>query len=74
MHGGAAGSGAPTGNTNALKHGRYTAEAIARRRQLSELIRMARPPRRSERAPDGARSGREVWFEAGPSREEPNRR
>jgi hypothetical protein len=29
-------------NTNALKHGRYTAEAIARRRQLSELIRMAR--------------------------------
>jgi hypothetical protein len=30
------------GNTNALKHGRYTAEAIARRRQLSELIRMAR--------------------------------
>jgi hypothetical protein len=24
------------------KHGRYTAEAIARRRQLSELIRMAR--------------------------------
>jgi hypothetical protein len=36
------GSGAPTGNTNALKPGRYTAEAIARRRQLSELIRMAR--------------------------------
>ena len=42
MHGGPVGSGAPTGNTNALKHGRYTAEAIARRRQLSELIRMAR--------------------------------
>ena len=42
MHGGVASSGAPTGNTNALKHGRYTAEAIARRRQLSELIRMAR--------------------------------
>jgi hypothetical protein len=42
MHGGAVGSGAPTGNTNALKHGRYTAEAIAQRRQLSELIRMAR--------------------------------
>ena len=41
MHGGAASSGAPTGNTNALKHGRYTAEA-ARRCQLSELIRMAR--------------------------------
>jgi glucans biosynthesis protein len=42
MHGGAAGSGAPLGNTNALRHGHYTAEAIARRRQLSELIRMAR--------------------------------
>jgi hypothetical protein len=42
MHGGAASSGAPTGNTNVLKHGRYTAEAIARRRQLSERIRMAR--------------------------------
>jgi len=42
MHGGAAGSGAPIGNKNALKHGRYTAEAIARRRQVSELIKMAR--------------------------------
>jgi hypothetical protein len=42
MQGGAAGSGAPLGNTNALRHGHYTAEAIARRRQLSELIRMAR--------------------------------
>ena len=42
MHGGAAGSGAPIGNTNALRHGHYTAEAIARRRQLSELIRTAR--------------------------------
>jgi uncharacterized protein YjcR len=42
MHGGAAGSGAPIGNKNALKHGRYTAEAIARRRQVSELIKVAR--------------------------------
>ena len=42
MHGGAAGSGAPIGNTNALRHGHYTAAAIARRRQLSELIRRAR--------------------------------
>jgi hypothetical protein len=42
MHGGAAGSGAPIGNTNALRPGQYTAEAIARRRQLSELIRTAR--------------------------------
>jgi len=42
MHGGAAGSGAPIGNTNALRHGRYTTQAITRRRQLSELIRTAR--------------------------------
>jgi hypothetical protein len=42
MHGGAAGSGAPIGNTNAFRHGHYTAEALARRRQLTELIRMAR--------------------------------
>ena len=42
MHGGAAGSGAPIGNKNALRHGHYAAEAIARRRQLSELLRTAR--------------------------------
>ena len=42
MHGGAPGSGAPIGNKNALRHGHYTAEAIARRRELAELIRMAR--------------------------------
>jgi glucans biosynthesis protein len=42
MHGGAAGSGAPVGNKNALRHGFYSAEAIARRRALSELIRITR--------------------------------
>jgi hypothetical protein len=42
MHGGATGSGAPGGNKNALRHGRYTAEATARRRQLSDLIRQSR--------------------------------
>ena len=31
MHGGALGSGAPRGNKNALKHGRFTREAIAER-------------------------------------------
>jgi hypothetical protein len=36
------GSGAPIGNTNAFRHGHYTAEAIARRRQISELIGMLR--------------------------------
>jgi hypothetical protein len=38
MHGGMS-PGAPRGNKNALKHGRYTAEAIARRRKISALMR-----------------------------------
>jgi hypothetical protein len=42
MHGGAAGSGAPIGNKNALRHGLYAAEAIALRRGLAELIRRSR--------------------------------
>ena len=42
MHGGAAGSGAPKGNRNALKHGLYTSEALADRKALSALIRHAR--------------------------------
>ena len=42
MHGGAAGSGAREGNRNALKHGRYTAEAVASRRLVRELVRAAR--------------------------------
>ena len=42
MHGGAPGSGAPRGNTNALKHGRYSAMAIARRRYVRNLIRESR--------------------------------
>jgi len=41
MHGGKS-PGAPKANKNALKHGRYTAEAIARRREISDLIRLAR--------------------------------
>ena len=41
MHGGAAGSGAPLGNRNALKHGLHTREAMAERRQLRELVRQA---------------------------------
>ena len=31
--------GAPKGNSYALKHGRYTAEAIAERRRFAELLR-----------------------------------
>jgi hypothetical protein len=38
LHGGLS-LGAPKGNKHALKHGRYTAEAIAERRQLKALLR-----------------------------------
>ena len=41
MHGGARGSGAPAGNRNALKHGRYSHEAIEFRRAMRELVREA---------------------------------
>jgi glucans biosynthesis protein len=41
MHGGTPGSGAPHGNKNALKHGFFTREAIAERRQLRELLRQS---------------------------------
>lgn len=41
MHGGLS-PGAPKGNKNALKHGRYTAGATERRRELAALIRAAR--------------------------------
>ena len=42
MHGGAPGSGAPKGNKNALKHGRYTEKAIAQRRRIRKLIKLSR--------------------------------
>ena len=38
MHGGKA-KGAPKGNSHALKQGRYTAEAVAERRELLALLR-----------------------------------
>jgi hypothetical protein len=41
MHGGTS-PGPPKDNKNAFKHGRYTAEVIACRRQIAELIRAAR--------------------------------
>jgi hypothetical protein len=41
MHGGPS-PGAPRGNKNALKHGLYTADSSARRRQIAELLRSAR--------------------------------
>ena len=42
MHGGAAGSGAPAGNRNALRHGGRTAAAAALRRWAAGLVREAR--------------------------------
>jgi hypothetical protein len=38
MHGGLS-PGAPKGNRNAFKHGRYTGEAVASRREVAALIR-----------------------------------
>jgi hypothetical protein len=38
MHGGLS-PGAPKGNKNALKHGRYTADAVANRREIATLLR-----------------------------------
>jgi hypothetical protein len=42
MHGGAPGSGAPKGNQNALKDGRFTRKAIARRRRERPEVREER--------------------------------
>ena len=42
MHGGAAGSGAPKGNKNALKHGKYTREMLELRREMAQLMREAK--------------------------------
>jgi len=38
MHGGTWGSGAPLGNSNALKHGFFTGEAIDERKQIRALL------------------------------------
>ncbi|MGY3617737.1 HGGxSTG domain-containing protein [Bradyrhizobium sp. USDA 10063] len=42
MHGGAQGSGAPKTNLNARKHGLFTKDAIAERRQIQALSDEAR--------------------------------
>jgi hypothetical protein len=39
MHGGAIGSGAPAGNRNALKHGRYSREVLEFRHAMRQLLR-----------------------------------
>ena len=42
MHGGAQGSGAPRSNQNARKHGLFTTDAMAERRQIQALLRETR--------------------------------
>ena len=42
MHGGAPGSGPPRGNCNARKHGLFTGDAIAERKQVQALLGEAR--------------------------------
>jgi hypothetical protein len=42
MHGGAPGSGAPGGNQNARRHGLFTGDAIAERKQIEALLGEAR--------------------------------
>jgi uncharacterized protein YjcR len=42
MHGGAPGSGAPGGNQNARRHGLFTGDAIAERKQIEALLAEAR--------------------------------
>jgi hypothetical protein len=42
MHGGAPGSGAPRGNQNARRHGLFTSQAIAERKQIRALLGEAR--------------------------------
>jgi glucans biosynthesis protein len=57
-HGGAPGAGAPKGNRNALKHGRFTAKELAYGRRISEFIRESRETIRDvNRATRGTRIG-----------------
>ena len=42
MHGGAQGSGAPRANRNARKHGLFSRDALAERRQIQALLGEAR--------------------------------
>ena len=42
MHGGAPGSGAPRENQNARRHGLFTSDAIAERKQVRALLGEAR--------------------------------
>jgi glucans biosynthesis protein len=51
MHG--AGGGAPKGNRNPWKHGGFTAEGLALKKQISALARMARETIRALEGDEG---------------------
>lgn len=42
LHGGSKGSGGQKGNQNAFKHGKYTADYLAKRKATKEILRDAR--------------------------------
>jgi uncharacterized protein YjcR len=42
MHGGAAGSGAPAGNQNALRHGMYSRDTLEFKKYMRNLLRDGR--------------------------------
>ena len=42
LHGGAAGSGAPVGNQNALKHGMYSRDTLEFKKHIRKLLRDGR--------------------------------
>jgi uncharacterized protein YjcR len=42
MHGGAAGSGAPAGNQNALRHGMYSRDTLEFTKHMRKLLRDGR--------------------------------
>jgi hypothetical protein len=50
LHGGKS-PGAPKGNRNALRHGRYSAEVLAQRAELWALLRVMREGWRDNRLP-----------------------
>ncbi len=53
MHGAA--GGAPKGNRNALKHGGFTAETLALKREIQALARMVSEAMRAMEQPDANR-------------------
>jgi hypothetical protein len=60
MHGGLS-PGAPKGNKNALKHGLYTAEGIARRREISALMRAMKALARNNWTPGEVHAAAFAW-------------